>query len=67
MSCPAAVSFFVHSAPDRSNNLIGRIQLNWKVIMTKAQLKEIRQIMASEYRMAIVCKRSFTPIWYLFV
>lgn len=24
MSCPAAVSFFVHSAPDRSNNLIGR-------------------------------------------
>jgi hypothetical protein len=33
VSCPAAVSFFVHSAPDRSNNLIGRIQLNWKVIM----------------------------------
>jgi len=35
--------------------------------MTKSQLKEIRQIMASEYRMAIACKRSFTPIWYLFV
>jgi hypothetical protein len=35
--------------------------------MTKAQLKEIRQIMACEYRMAIACKRTFTPIWYLFV
>jgi hypothetical protein len=35
--------------------------------MTKHQLKEIRQILAHEYRMAIVCKRTFTPIWYLFV
>jgi len=38
-----------------------------KVIMTKSQLKEIRQILAHEYRMAIACKRTFTPIWYLFV
>jgi len=36
-------------------------------IMTKAQLKEIRQILAHEYRMAIACKRTFSPVWYLFV
>jgi hypothetical protein len=36
-------------------------------IMTKAQLKEIRQIMACEYRIAIACKRTFSPVWYLFV
>jgi hypothetical protein len=35
--------------------------------MTKSQLKEIRQIMACEYRMAISCKRAFSPVWYLFV
>ena len=35
--------------------------------MTKAQLKEIRQIMACEYRIAIACKRTFSPVWYLFV
>jgi hypothetical protein len=35
--------------------------------MTKAQLKEIRQILAHEYRMAIACKRTFSPVWYLFV
>ena len=39
MSCPAAVSFLVHSTPDRSNHLIGRIQLNWKVIMTQHYLR----------------------------
>ena len=36
-------------------------------IMTKAQLKEIRQILNYEYRIAVACKRSFSPIWYLFV
>lgn len=35
--------------------------------MTKAQLKEIRQILNYEYRIAIACKRSFSPIWHLFV